>query len=133
MSVSQQGSSWRFAAYHYTEVQAARPDVRRRTIAWDGCHKLSYYHGMLTSLFDLCMEPGDQRDLAASPAHAATRHQLEALVLRDRDPVAIEAEIEGSIPTKALLQSWAQKVKPPNTPMWKMLPHHNRLDEPPDG
>ena len=61
------------------------------------------------------------------------RERLEALVLRDWDPVAIEAEIEGNIPAKALLQRWAQQVKPPNTLMWEMLPQHNRLDEPRDG
>lgn len=99
----------------------------------DGRYKLNYYHGMPIQLFDLRADPDEQHDLAASPAHAAIRHQLEALVLRDWDPVTIEEEIEGNIPTKALLQTWAQQVKPPSTLMWRMMPHHNRLDEPSDG
>lgn len=109
------------------------PGVTLNRMVRDGRLKLNYYHGMPCQLFDLIADPNELHDLAADPAHAATRERLEALVLRDWDPLAIEAEIEGNIPAKALLQRWAQQVKPPNTLMWEMLPQHNRLDEPRDG
>ena len=104
------------------------PGLTLNRMVRDGRYKLNYYHGMPSQLFDLESDPDEQHDLADDTAYAAVRAQLEALVLRDWDPLAIGAEIEGNIAKKALLQAWARQVQPASTHMWEMLPQYNRLD-----
>jgi choline-sulfatase len=104
------------------------PGTTQNRMVRSGRYKLTYYHRMPPQLFDLADDPDEMRDLASLPDYAGVRARLEDEVLAGWDPDAIEAEIEHAIADKALLRDWARHVSPPNSYLWPMQPHHNRLD-----
>lgn len=79
----------------FSEYEAHGTDRPARMVR-RGQYKLNYYHGEPVELFDLAADPGEFNDLAASPAHAAIREELTALVLRDWDPERVNASARES-------------------------------------
>ncbi len=93
-----------------------------------GAHKLIYHHGEAPMLFDLDADPDELHDLAADPAHAATRDALLARVLDGWDPDAIAARIAARRADKNVIDAWARQVHPADIYRWPLAPELNRLD-----
>lgn len=104
------------------------PGTTQNRMVRNARYKLNYYHGYEPQLFDMIADPDEVHDLSSDPAYAAVRKHLVQEVLRDWNPVAIEAQIERNIADKRLLKQWADKVRPNERYLWEMQPHHNRLD-----
>ena len=74
-----------FSEYHAFASPSAAFMLRR------GHHKYNYYVGYEPELFDLDSDPGETRNLAADPAHAALRAGFEAELRRLLNPEAVDA------------------------------------------
>ncbi len=98
-----------------------------------GPWKLNYYHGHPPQLFNLADDPDELRDLAAEPAHAATRRDLTARVLADWRPDDVARRMAGRREEVALLKAWARRVCPADQYRWELRPEMNYLDEEPSG
>ncbi len=106
----------------------APPGTTVNRMIREGRYKLNYYHGHPPQLFDLAEDPEEERDLAASPRHAALRDSLLTEVLRGWDPDAIAHRLEASLPAKELMAKWADATRPASTYFWPMRAELNRLD-----
>ena len=102
--------------------------VRHRMVRL-GRWKLIDYHGYPPQLFDLENDPGEMHDLAASPAHAAVREQLQRLVREDWDPDASRTLMERRRRNKDLQAQWARNVRPPDAIRFATMPEMNWLGE----
>lgn len=94
----------------------------------DGRYKLIFYAGHPPLLFDLELDPEERRDLAADPAHAATRDRLLALLHDGWDPDAIRDTMAIRRVRKDILGQWAAKTRPESTHIWPLTAEMNRLD-----
>ena len=61
-----------------------------------GRHELMCLHDAQPALFDLEADPEEQNDLTASAAHLRIRDELQAALLAEWDPVALERRITTS-------------------------------------
>jgi choline-sulfatase len=107
---------------------AGRVPVQQRMIR-RGRWKLIYYHGYRPQLFDLEEDPQELHDLAAEPRHAGLSDALVGRVLADWDPEAIGRRMAERVANKALLQSWARTVMPPDSYRWPIRTEDNWLEE----
>ncbi len=96
-----------------------------------GKWKLIYYSGHRPQLFDLDEDPGEIRDLAESPEHAAVREKLTARVLENWNPVDIDAVMATRRRRKEILSKWSHETKPPDTHRWQIKMEDNWLSESP--
>jgi choline-sulfatase len=103
--------------------------VRQRMIR-SGRWKLIYYHGYRSQLFDLEADPQELWDLAEDPAHRDTRAWLEARLLADWDPVAIDTRMRERRLDKDVIGAWARNIAPVDQHRWHIRPEQNRIDGP---
>jgi arylsulfatase A-like enzyme len=96
-----------------------------------GKWKLIYYSGHRPQLFDLGEDPGEIRDLAESPEHAAVREKLTARVLENWNPADIDTVMATRRRRKEILSKWSHETKPPDTHRWQIKMEDNWLGEPP--
>ena len=75
----------------------------------DGRHKFNYYVGYEPELFDLQTDPGEERSLAADPAHATVRAAFEAKLQAMLNPEATEAKAKAA--QAALIERWGGPEK----------------------
>ena len=61
-----------------------------------GRHELMCLHDAQPALFDLEADPEEQNDLTASAAHLRIRDELQAALLAEWDPVALEPRVATS-------------------------------------
>lgn len=101
--------------------------VRQRMIR-SGSWKLIYYDGYPPQMFDLAKDPDEVRDLAADPAHAATRQRLLARLLADWQPRDIDRRMRLRRSDKDLIGAWARATKPQSVHLWPVRPSDNRLE-----
>ena len=88
----------------FAEFEAHATDRPGRMVR-RGRFKLNYYHGEPQELFNLQADPNETRNLAASPAHADTRDDLIALVLKDWSPDEIDLRVRESQRRRRILFS----------------------------
>jgi len=101
--------------------------VRQRMIR-NGRWKLVHYHGYRPQLFDLAADPDEMDDLAEVPAHRAMRDRLQARLLADWDPVAIDARMRARRADKDVIGAWARNIRPADLHRWELTPDQNRLE-----
>lgn len=92
-----------------------------------GRFKFNYFHNDRHQLFDMETDPDETTNLVHEPAYQSVRAELEALVLANWDPVAIEETINASIECKTVLEAWAKNVKPKDTFRWDTNADQNWL------
>ncbi|MCF3936683.1 sulfatase-like hydrolase/transferase [Acuticoccus sp. M5D2P5] len=100
--------------------------VRQRMVR-AGRYKLVVFDEEAPLLFDLAADPGETRNLAEEPGHAAIRRQLERRVREGWDPVAIGARMERARRDKNILADWARTVRPESEHVWDFDPAINTL------
>ncbi|MGP1396304.1 MAG: sulfatase-like hydrolase/transferase [Inquilinaceae bacterium] len=105
------------------------PEPVQQRMIRSGPWKLVYYHGYRPQLFNLDDDPGEIRDLAEDPAHAAIRDALVDRVLAGWDPEAIASRIARTRPRKELLRTWSRQVQPPDQHRWTVRMEDNWLDD----
>lgn len=101
--------------------------VRQRMVRL-GRWKLIDYHGYPPQLFDLEVDPGETKDLAAVPSCRSVREQLIRLVRSDWDPDRIETEMAMRRREKDIQAAWARFVAPPDSIRFQATPDMNRLE-----
>ena len=74
-----------FSEYHAFACPSASFMLR------NGRYKYNYYVGYRPELFDLLADPGEERNLADQPAHAAVAADMEAQLRRLLDPEGTDA------------------------------------------
>ena len=79
----EQPAGWRDAAYieSYNNISTATPRNWARSVRTADWRYTHYPSGTGEQLFHLAEDPGEQRNLAADPAHAATRNELRDRLL----------------------------------------------------
>ncbi len=100
--------------------------VRQRMIR-SGDWKLIYYHGYKPQLFNLKIDPGEGRDLAADPVHAEVRDRLLARLLADWDPEAVDQRMRVRRRDKNLIGSWVRATGPAEQYIWPVRGSDNQL------
>lgn len=110
-----------------TPVWTGGMAVRQRAIR-EGAWKFVHYHGYRPQLFNLADDPFEMKDLAEMPAHARTRERLEARVLADWDPAAIDARMKRRTQDKQAIGAWARATRPASAHQWTLKPEMNWLD-----
>ena len=85
-----------------------------------GRYKYVHYEGHPPQLFDLKQDPGETRDLADDPAHAAIAVALRARVLADWDPAEVLRRMDERQARKRVWARWAQEVRPPDSQRWQI-------------
>ena len=93
-----------------------------------GNWKFNYYHGGPDQLFDLAADPDEMINLAEDPDHQSKREELEAKILSNWNPEAINGTIRTRNSEKALLKAWAQSTKPADSFRWETRMEDNWLD-----
>ena len=88
-----------FSEFHANGVYATCFMVRK------GGHKYVYINGEdNVQLFDLNADPGEWRNLAGQPEHAALESELRSRLLAEFDPDAIERDVQKSLTTRKLIK-----------------------------
>ena len=110
------GGDWEDVAFaEYAESSSAVACRMVRSGRW----KYNYYHGMRPELFDMKGDPGEMRDLSEDPHHRTLRQQLDALVLRNWNPVRVAECMRRCRSERALIGNWINVTKPPEPdPLW---------------
>ncbi|WP_308493045.1 sulfatase-like hydrolase/transferase [Microbacterium terrisoli] len=77
----------------------------------DGTHKYTLVHGYDEHLYDIGDDPGERRDLAGDPAHAALLRSLRSRLLRVVDPEAVARRARASQRRRAFIhRAWSAPV-----------------------
>ena len=96
----------------YAEHGPTRGEAPSRMIR-RGRHKLyKYADDTPPALFDLVADPGEARDLADDPAHAATRDELLRALYRGWDPAYVRRSCEQQARAMQVLNAWGAAVQP---------------------
>jgi choline-sulfatase len=69
-----------------------------------GQFKYIYVHGHDEQLFDLRTDPGEWHNLAGDPSYGDLKRALQARILAQFDPDAIDAEVQASIRRRQLIR-----------------------------
>ena len=100
--------------------------IRQRAVI-DGRHKLIYFDGYPTQLFDLEADPMETVNLAEDQAHAGMRERLEALVMRGWSPSDIRQRMRERAADRALIRAWAEATDPADPLRWRVEEEQNAL------
>lgn len=103
-----------FCEHHVEGVTACCFMVRR------GAFKLNLTMGGEAQLFDLRADPGEWRNLAGDPAHAAIEAELRALIAARFDREAIERAIALNLRKRWVIKAARQQT---GGPSWDYQPH----------
>jgi choline-sulfatase len=94
--------AWKDSAFaEYLAHGVARPMAMLR----QGRYKLNYSLDDAPELYDLEDDPGELRDLSASPTHAAIREALRAQLLAHWNPVVLEQQVRHSQRDRLLIRA----------------------------
>ena len=102
-----------FAFSEYLAHGVQRPMAMLRK----GWYKFNYSLGDAPELYDIAEDPGEFRNLANDKAYRAICRELEAELLVDWDPIAIEKQVRASQKARMLIDraTGGQWRKPPNS------------------
>jgi hypothetical protein len=84
------------------------------------------------SLFDLETDPGEERDLAESPAHAGVLATLRQETLAGWSPAEVNGRIALWNRRNAVIYKWFASRPRPDPDIYRGPPGSNRLDAVPD-
>jgi choline-sulfatase len=110
----------------FAETYVRHPQQRPARMVRRGRWKLVLYEGHeAPQLFDVEADPGESRDLGASPDHADLRRELLARVRESWRPARIEQTVAG----RQMVRSWRRQIKVGASEVWTMPPGCNVFPE----
>ena len=93
----------------FTEVEMT-PDPGPARMVRRGAYKYIYYHQDRDALFNLELDPGEQRNLIDEPEHSGLVEDLRTQVLTGWDPVYLQSGCEESWKIRPFIVRWGQQV-----------------------
>ena len=100
-------------SHTYSEHGPTRNDAPSRMIRRDRWKLYKYGDETPPVLYDLELDPGEERDLAASPAHAEVRESLLGELFQAWDPDYVQRQSDAQARDMAVLSAWGRAVQPP--------------------
>jgi len=99
-------------SHTYSEHGPTRNDAPSRMIRRDRWKLYKYWDDTPPVLHDLQADPGEERDLGTSPAHAEVRDSLLRDLFQGWDPDYVQRQSEVQARDVAVLSAWGKAVQP---------------------
>jgi len=101
----------------YSELATPEDSVMRIVIR-NGV-KLVYCHGYEVFMYDLNVDPQEQRDVSGLPEYQTAKRELLALLMDGWDPAAILTEIEERQEDAEFMKQWGKQVGMGKMDLWE--------------